>query len=116
MRNLKNIGIIKIIFKQKVANPQKSQPSKLSSCIVTDHMYIVVLHICIHIHLNFIGTARSSDLELCVWCYQCLLTKLLCLTAVQRTGGVRAGRRNPIVSSHTYTAIEQAITIKYKSN
>ena len=50
MRNLKNIGIIKILFKEKVANPQKSQPSKLSSYIVTDHMYIVVLHICMHIY------------------------------------------------------------------
>ena len=69
-----------------------------------------------HIYLNFIGTASISDLELCVWSHQCLLTKLLCLTAVQRTGGVRAGRRSPSVSSHTYTAIEQAITIKYKSN
>ena len=55
------------------------------------------LIVCIHdwMHLIFIGTARSSNLELCVWSHQCLLTKLLCLTAVQRTGGVWAGRKIP---------------------
>ena len=86
--------------------------------IITDHTLTVLYWYYVHkwMHLIFIGTARSSDLEFCVWSHQCLLTKLLHLTAVQRTGGVRAGRRIPSVSCHIYIYCNRTVNCHKAQN
>ena len=75
--------------------------------LITDHIAVYttvynymwrIIMILIVYSVNFTGTVRSFSLELCVWSHQCLLTKLLHLTAIQGTGGARTGRRIPSVS------------------